>query len=300
MSFLIRLTFIVILLFLGWRFWTQSTVGRSVEQVTQQVLNPKAAYCQSPLGWRLGRLDPAFNLTETQAIRLISRAAEMWNHATGKELLRHDPVQGFTIDFQFDARQQQLLKQRLLQRNLARYDDAISPGLQSLPEKFAELEQKVAEFNRQKSQLQQQISQFQPTANNAAVQRRQLEQQQQSLSREADWLEQQRQQLLRDQDYLNETIRQRNELLQTAAEPVAAVPFEVGLMTIKQQQRQMTIYAFSSETDLIATIAHEFGHAFGLDHTAEPDSIMYYQLSTQQQQLTTADLRAWQSTCQSP
>ncbi|WP_082971896.1 matrixin family metalloprotease [Rheinheimera sp. SA_1] len=298
MSFLIRLTFIVIVAFLGWRFWTQSNVGSSVEQITQQVMNPKAAYCQSPLGWRLGNLDPAFNLTEAQAIRLISTAAEMWNNAVGKELLRHDPAQGFVIDFKFDARQQQLLKQRLLQRNLARYDEAIQPGLQNLPEKFAELDTKIAEFNQQKAQLQQQISQFQPNAQNAEAQRRQLEQQQQSLIREADWLEQQRQQLLRDQNYLNETIRQRNELVQTADLPTETAPFEVGLMTIKQQQRQMTLFAFSSETDLVATIAHEFGHAIGIEHTPEPDSIMFHQLNAQQQQLTAADLRAWQSTCQ--
>lgn len=298
MSFLIRLTFIVIVAFLGWRFWTQSNIGSSVEQITHQVMNPKAAYCQSPLGWRLGNLDPAFNLTEAQAIKLISAAASMWNNASGKELLRYDPAQGFVIDFKFDARQQQLLKQRLLQRNLARYDDAIEPGLETLPEKFAELDQKIADFNQQKAQLQQQISQFQPNAQNAEAQRRQLEQQQQSLIREADWLEQQRQQLLRDQNYLNETIRQRNELVQTAEQPTAAAAFEVGLMTIKQLQRQMTIFAFSSETDLIATIAHEFGHAFGIEHTEEPDSIMFHQLNAQQQQLTAADLRAWQSTCQ--
>jgi len=186
----------------------------------------------------------------------------------------------------------------LLQRNLARYDDAIQPGLQTLPEKFAELDQKIAAFNQQKLQLQQQISLFQPNAQNAEAQRRQLEQQQQNLSREADWLEQQRQQLLRDQDYLNETIRQRNELVHTADLPTETAPFEVGLMTIKQQQRQMTLFAFSSETDLIATIAHEFGHAFGIEHTPEPDSIMFHQLNAQQQQLTTADIKAWQTTCQ--
>jgi len=300
MSFFIRLAFIIILIFLGWKFWSKSNVSQSVTQITQQLTNPKAAYCQIPLGWRLGTLDPAFNLTEQQALTLISTAADMWNNATGKTLLHHDPAQGFVIDFKFDARQQQLLKQRLLQRNLARYDDAIQPGLKTLPEKFAELELKIADFNQQKSQLQQQISQFQPNAHNAEAERRQLEQQQQSLVREADWLEQQRQQLMRDQDYLNETIRQRNELVQTADNPTTSAPFEVGLMTIKQQQRQMTIFAFSSETDLIATIAHEFGHAFGIDHTPEPESIMFHQLSTQQQQLTAADLRAWQSTCQTP
>ena len=74
----------------------------------------------------------------------------------------------------------------------------------------------------------------------------------------------------------------------------------VGLMTIRQQQRTMTIFAFSSETDLIATIAHEFGHAFGIEHTQDPASIMFYQLTAQQQQLTPVDVEAWRNTCQAP
>jgi predicted Zn-dependent protease len=181
---------------------------------------------------------------------------------------------------------------------VARYDDAILPSKQRLPEQFAELDEKVAAFNQQQAQLQQQIAQWRPDVPNAETQRQALAQQQQSLTKEGDWLEQQRQQLLRDQDYLNETIRQRNELVKTSATPSATTSFEVGVMTIKQQQRQMIVYAFATETDLIATIAHEFGHAFGIGHTQQPDSIMFHQLNTQQQQLTAADLTAWQSQCQ--
>lgn len=300
MSFFVRLTFITILAFLAYRFWSKSELGSKVEQMSQTLVNPKAAYCQTPLGWRLGTLDPAFGLTATQAEAMIHQAATMWNEQTGQTLLQHDPSNGFVIDFKFDARQQQLLKQRLLQRNLARYDDAIQPSLQQLPEKFAELERQIADFNQQKTELQLKINQWRPTHPNADAQRTQLEQQQQALVREADWLEQQRQQLLRDQNYLNETIRQRNELVDTAEQPASSAPFEVGLMTIRQQQRTMTIFAFSSETDLIATIAHEFGHAFGIEHTQDPASIMFYQLTAQQQQLTPVDIEAWRNTCQAP
>ena len=158
MSFLIRLTFIAILIFLAYRFWSKSELGSTAEHISLTLVNPKAAYCQTPLGWRLGNLDPEFGLTATQAEAIIHQAATMWNDKTGQELLRHDPVNGFLIDFKFDARQQQLLKQRLLQRNLTRYDDAIQPGLQQIPEKVAELNRQIADFHQQKSELQTQIN----------------------------------------------------------------------------------------------------------------------------------------------
>jgi hypothetical protein len=298
MSFLIRLTFIAILIFLAYRFWSKSELGSTAEHISLTLVNPKAAYCQTPLGWRLGNLDPEFGLTATQAEAIIHQAATMWNDKTGQELLRHDPVNGFLIDFKFDARQQQLLKQRLLQRNLTRYDDAIQPGLQQIPEKVAELNRQIADFHQQKAELQTQINQWRPTNPNAETQRLRLEQQLKSLVREGEWLIEQREQLQRDQNYLNETIRQRNELVETAQPDELSVAFEVGLMTIRQQQRTMTIFAFSSETDLIATIAHEFGHAFGIEHTQDPASIMFYQLTAQQQQLTQVDVDAWRNTCQ--
>jgi predicted Zn-dependent protease len=68
-------------------------------------------------------------------------------------------------------------------------------------------------------------------------------------------------------------------------------------MNIRGTERLMTIYAFGSTQDLVATLAHEFGHAFGVEHTATEDSIMYHSLSTQQQMLTAIDIEALQAKC---
>jgi len=286
---LLQLLFLGILLYLAYTFW-QKDKGLSLQMVTGKGL------CSTPLGWKLGYLDPAFNLTETEATAAINQAAQMWNQAFGRTLLQQDP-QGFVIDFRFDARQQQLLKQRLLSRNINRYDEAIAPGRENLPQQFAALQQKIDSFNQQKNQLQQQIAAFKPDAPNAAAERAKLERRQLELQQEADWLEQQRQQLVRDQDYLNETIKQRNALLTEAGPPAISGPFEVGLMKIRGQERLMTIYAFASQQDLVATLAHEFGHAFGVAHTDSADSIMYHSLSSQQAMLTAVDIAALQAQC---
>lgn len=293
MARLIRWIFVAVVLYLVARLWLKDAPDGALPA------KPFSAdpMCAVPLTWRLGTLDPAFQLTEQDAIRLISQAAQMWNDAVGQTLLLQDQTHGFPIDFQFDARQQRLLQQRLLHRNLTRYDDTIVPGADKLTEQFSALEQQIADYNQRKASLSTAIAQWRPEQADAITRRNLLEQQQRLLQQEADWLEQQRQSVLRDQAHLNDTIRQRNELLAQPTVTGQSGPFEVGQMTIRQNQRRMSLFAFASEQDLLATIVHEFGHAFGVGHTAAPDSMMHHSQNAAQLQLTPADINALQQRC---
>lgn len=280
------------LLHLGWQ-WHQTDSGQPQAVAhAEQIQTP----CRWPLAWRLGELDPAFQLSRQDAIFYIEQASQQWQQAIGKMLFVQDQQRGFAIDFRFDARQQQLLQQQLLQRNLQRYEQAIAPGLQQLPVRASLLQQQIDEFNQQQQLLQQQITQWQPQQADAAARRQQLLQQQRQLKQQADWLEQQRLQLQRDQDYLNETIRQRNELLPVDRHQRTG-SFAVGNMATQGQQRQMTIFAFASPQQLVSTLVHEFGHAIGIGHTTEPASMMYPSQQPEQQQLTETDLAAFTAVC---
>jgi Sec-independent protein translocase protein TatA len=294
MNLFLRLSLLVLLSSLAWLTWQ-----RLAPAEMQQTALTKASHrtsCLLPIAWRLGTLDPAFELSRAQALYYIEQASDRWHQATGRQLFVQDQDRGFAIHFQFDARQQKLLQQQLLQHNLQRYDAAIVPSLQKLPEQMAELDRQIKEFNQQQQGLQQQISQWRPDQPEAATRRQQLEQQQQRMTREAQWLEQQRQQLQRDQDYLNETIRQRNALLPTDRHQESE-RFEVGNMASQGSHRQMTIYAFATPQELVSTLVHEFGHALGIGHTAQPTSMMYHSQHPDQQQLTAVDLTAFAQAC---
>ena len=101
--------FVGILIYLGFSFWQK-------EQPTLALPVLSSGLCSTPLGWKLGYLDPAFNLSEAEATAAIEQAAQMWNQAFGRTLLQQD-AQGFSIDFRYDERQQQLLKQPKKQKN---------------------------------------------------------------------------------------------------------------------------------------------------------------------------------------
>ena len=44
----------------------------------------------------------------------------------------------------------------------------------------------------------------------------------------------------------------------------------------------INVYHFYERSDLILIIAHEMGHAIGIDHVSNPKSIMYYLMSDQE------------------
>ncbi|HEX5793293.1 MAG TPA: matrixin family metalloprotease [Rheinheimera sp.] len=259
--------------------------------------------CRAPVSWRIGQLDPAFALTLDDAEQAAHAAAAQWNSALGTELFRYDSIDGFPINFAYDERQQTLLQQALLQRNLQRYDDNINQRADSLQQQSARLQQQQRQFAQQNQQFSADVAAFQRkvqqtgNASRSALQaeQQQLNQRQQQLQQQADRLNAEQQQLLRQQRYLNDTVADRNALLPQQADQLAKA--EVGLMEIRGQQRVMTIFAYKTLADLQLTMLHEFGHALGLGHTDSPASVMHFALNPQQSSLTDEDIHALQAQC---
>lgn len=281
-----------------------SDAKRPLPQLLQQTADKalQQQLCQTPVLWRIGQLDPAFDLTAEQAEQAAHNAAMQWNKAFARELFRYDSLDGFPINFQYDQRQQQMLQQALLERNIQRYDSTIDRRAATLQQQSQQLQQRQREFEQQNLQFSADIAAFEQQAANlnqrnaAALKQQQqlLQQRQQQLQQQAQQLNEQQEQLLREQRYLNDTVADRNALL-PQQQPLAAA--EVGLMEISNGQRRMTIFAYSNPASLQLTLAHEFGHALGLGHTDGDSSVMHYAINPQQKGLTAEDIAALKQQC---
>ncbi|MEH8017171.1 M10 family metallopeptidase domain-containing protein [Rheinheimera muenzenbergensis] len=300
-----RLVFLALLLlgsYLLLSAW--SGAKRPLPQVLQQTADKalQLQLCQTPVLWRIGQLDPAFDLTAEQAEQAAHNAAMQWNRAFAQELFRYDSLDGFPINFRYDQRQQQMLQQALLERNIQRYDSTIDRRAATLQQQSQQLQQRQREFEQQNQQFSADVAAFEQQAanvdqRNAAAlkqQQQELQQRQQQLQQQAQQLNEQQEQLQREQRYLNDTVADRNALL-PAQQPLAAA--EVGLMEISNGERRMTIFAYSNPASLQLTLAHEFGHALGLGHTDGNSSVMHYAINPQQKGLTAEDIAALKQQC---
>jgi DNA repair exonuclease SbcCD ATPase subunit len=295
LSLLLLGSYLLLSAFAGVKRPSPQVLQHQAEQTLQQQL------CQIPVLWRIGQLDPAFALSAEQAEQAAHNAAAQWNSAFEQELFRYDSVNGFPINFRYDERQQTMLQQALLQRNLQRYDSNIDQRTALLQQQSEQLQQRQREFEQQNQQFAADINAFKLLAANtqrnaAALQQQQqlLQQREQQLQQQAEVLNEQQAQLLRENQYLNETVIDRNALLADQQPLLAA---EVGLMEINNGKRSMTIFAYSTTEALQLTIAHEFGHALGLGHTESHTSVMHYALTPQQQNLTADDIAALKQQC---
>lgn len=242
--------------------------------------------CDTPLAYTLGTIDPRFGLSRDEALSDITNATAIWSAAEGKSIFTYSPDAKLTVNFVYDQRQA--------------LDTTISQLNSKLKQSSSVLSQQIADYKAQVASFQQRLSAF-----NAIVDRynreggapesvyRDLLSQQKQLNAEADTLNERAKQLdLSTIDY-NAGVSALNKDINQFQNALALKP-EDGIYN--GADTTITIYFADNQSELVHTLAHEFGHALGMEHVKDPQAIMY-PYTTGSLQVTADDMKQLTYVC---
>lgn len=241
--------------------------------------------CDKPLEYRIGSIDPRFNLTEDKLISQIKEAEKIWE-TRGRDLFAYSSTATLTVNMVYDRRQS--------------LHSEINQLEKQLESQKGDLESRRTDFHRVARDFEARLDQFNsgveswnsqggaPPEEYDALIKKQAE-----LAAEADKLNKLAAELNLETSEYNTGVFQLNQRISDFNRDLRRKPeeglFDPGTGTIE-------IYFVVSEKELTHTIAHEFGHALGLGHIDNSNSIMF-PFSTEVVSLSPDDVQAIGELC---
>lgn len=247
-----------LILILGWLFVSTPIQTQAIKFFS---FNP----CDTPISYKIGQIDAGFNLSQKQVIADTKEAAGLLSQAEGKNLFVYNPSAPLTINFIYDQRS-------ALNSTINNLQSKLETQNKSLQQQFDDYEKDVKDFEAKLADLNATVEKYNseggapPDAYNDLINR------QNELRAEGAALNQRARQLnLQTKDY-NGGVHTLNRDVDTFNNAISVKP-EEGLFD--PQADTITIYFANSHNELVHTLAHEFGHALGMQHVSDPEAIMY-------------------------
>jgi hypothetical protein len=268
--------------------------------------------CVEPLYYSIGRVDKEFEISKDRFKGLVQKAEQVWEQAAQRELFQYRPNADYTVNLIYDERQQQTKRKQQVKKELERLRENRSDILNKYDRLTKQYEKAKAEYESLKEDYEARRTDLNERVREWNKEGKDSGYSYENLQQEKKKLDSLREKVKSAQNEVNRIVRERKEIAKREGELVrqynttaetyterfgGARQFEKG----DYNPDRITIYQYNAPSDLRLVLAHELGHALGIDHVKNPRSVMYYLLQEQSLdpiQLTNQDRQALQQVCQ--
>jgi len=292
----------------GLVFYFEKDIKSAVNNLSREI-QP----CAEPLAYSLGDFDKRFGLSQADFLKAIDQAAEIWQEPISKKLFSYAPDGALKINLIYDSRQAATDKLRSLGISI----HADQATYESLKNKYNAFEKT---YQAQKNELDNIIKYYDEQKVNYEGEVKAANRRGGVTPDEYAILEQER----KDLNNLVESIKQKQAVLNKTVEEINALAsvinrlirqlnltvgdyntigagasgeFQEGQYVRDAAGASIDIYQFDDRPALVKVLAHELGHALGLEHVNNPRAIMYRLNESGSEKITADDLAALKQAC---